>query len=58
MVSQVLATYLFNNPAIVANRSVLDLGSGTGLVGLVAAYLNARHVYLSDQASVSSFISL
>ena len=56
--SQVLANYLFNNPAIVANRSVLDLGSGTGLVGLVAAYLNARHVYLSDQASVSSFISL
>ncbi|PAV21111.1 S-adenosyl-L-methionine-dependent methyltransferase [Pyrrhoderma noxium] len=47
---QVLANYLFNNPAIVANRSVLDLGSGTGLVGLVAAYLNARHVYLSDQA--------
>ncbi|EIM88167.1 uncharacterized protein STEHIDRAFT_95156 [Stereum hirsutum FP-91666 SS1] len=32
-----------------ANINVLELGSGTGLVGLVAALLGAKHVWITDQ---------
>ena len=54
---QVLADYLIYSDLLHSKPilSVLDLGSGTGLVGLVAARLLARsspsaHVHISDQA--------
>ncbi len=38
----VLAQYLHHHPELVAGRRVLDLGAGSGLVGIVAARLGAR----------------
>ncbi|KAI5124778.1 hypothetical protein M0805_005412 [Coniferiporia weirii] len=47
---EVLASYLVRRgSAAIAHRSVLELGSGTGLVGLVAASLGAT-VAITDQA--------
>ena len=34
---QALARYLIDNPALVAGRRVLDLGSGSGLAAVAAA---------------------
>ncbi|KAI0308865.1 putative methyltransferase-domain-containing protein [Amylostereum chailletii] len=49
---QVLATYLARRPDPALHRkSVLELGSGTGLVGLVAAAKGAR-VCITDQAQL------
>lgn len=50
--TQVLARYLVTTKAAaLANATVIELGSGTGLVGLLAAHLGAR-VWLTDQAFV------
>ncbi|KAJ7937345.1 putative methyltransferase-domain-containing protein [Mycena leptocephala] len=47
---EVLAQYLVNRgPNSLEGKQVLELGSGTGLVGLVAAMLGGT-VYLTDQA--------
>ncbi|ESK93785.1 hypothetical protein Moror_1065 [Moniliophthora roreri MCA 2997] len=49
--AQILSSYLFRKgPAYLRGRNVLELGSGTGLVGLIAAMLDARHVWVTDQA--------
>ena len=40
---------------LLEGRSVLDLGSGTGAVGLSAAAFGARHVVLSDMDSKATF---
>ena len=45
---QALARYILDNPAIVAGKRVLDIGSGSGLVGIAAAKAGARSVLAAD----------
>lgn len=45
---QALARYLLDHPDAVAGRSVLDLGSGSGLVAIAAAKAGARAVEAAD----------
>ncbi|KAL0580787.1 Protein-lysine N-methyltransferase efm6 [Marasmius crinis-equi] len=47
---QILSSYLVRKgPAYLQGKNVLELGSGTGLVGLIAAMLNPAHVWITDQ---------
>jgi len=49
---QVLSDYLVHRGShYLQDRQVLELGSGTGLVGLVAAKLGAPKVIITDQLS-------
>jgi predicted nicotinamide N-methyase len=43
-----LASYLRDRPELVAGRRVLDLGSGSGLVGIVAAQVGGASVVAVD----------
>jgi len=43
-----LARYVLDHPETIAGRSVLDLGSGSGLVGIAAAKAGAREVMAVD----------
>lgn len=45
---QALARYLLDHPHVVADRSVLDFASGSGLVAIAAAKAGARQVEASD----------
>ena len=45
---QALARYVLDNPDVVAGRTVLDLGAGSGLVAVAAAMAGARTVVASD----------
>jgi predicted nicotinamide N-methyase len=45
---QALARYVLDVPDTVAGRSVLDLGSGSGLVAVAAALAGARQVVASE----------
>jgi predicted nicotinamide N-methyase len=45
---QALARYVLDNPAIVRGKRVLDIGSGSGLVGLAAAKAGAADVLAAD----------
>ena len=45
---QALARYVLDSPTVVAGRSVLDLGSGSGLVAVAAALAGARQVVASE----------
>ncbi|GLC46923.1 hypothetical protein PLESTB_001897200 [Pleodorina starrii] len=42
--------------SLVSGRTCLELGSGTGVVGLTAAKLGATHVYLSDLPHLVPYI--
>jgi predicted nicotinamide N-methyase len=44
----VLARYLLDRPESVAGRHVLDLGAGSGIVGIAAAKAGAAKVYAAD----------
>ena len=46
----VLAWYLWLNQDLLQNKTVLELGSGTALPGLLCAKFGASKVYLSDDA--------
>ncbi len=43
-----LARYVLDNPAVVAGLRVLDLGAGSGLVGIAAAKAGARAVVAAE----------
>lgn len=43
-----LARYLINHPEVVAGKSVLDVGSGSGVAGIAAARAGAKHVVACD----------
>ena len=45
---QALARYVLDHPEVVAGRTVLDLGAGSGLVAVAAALAGARSVVASD----------
>ncbi len=45
---QALARYVLDNPALVAGRTVLDLGAGSGLVAIAAARAGAARVIAND----------
>lgn len=45
---QALARYVLDHPGVVAGRSVLDLGAGSGLVAVAALLAGARSVTASD----------
>lgn len=44
----VLARHILNHPQTVAGRRVLDLGAGSGLVGIAAAKAGAREVIAAE----------
>ncbi len=46
--SVILAKYLETLPHLVADRTVLELGAGTGVAGIAAGLLGARSVLLTD----------
>ena len=43
-----ICSWLTKHPEVLQNRSVLELGSGLGLCGLVATKLSPISVYLTD----------
>lgn len=43
-----MCEFLKRNPELVKGKRILELGSGTGIVGLYAAKLGAEHVTLTD----------
>jgi predicted nicotinamide N-methyase len=45
---QALARYILDNREIVRGKRVLDIGSGSGLVGLAASRAGAAHVLAAD----------
>ncbi|KAF8916809.1 putative methyltransferase-domain-containing protein [Mucidula mucida] len=48
---QILSNYLvLKGSDYVRDKTILELGSGTGLVGIVAALLGAKDVWITDQA--------
>jgi predicted nicotinamide N-methyase len=45
---QALARYILDNPALLRGKTVLDIGSGSGLVALAAAKAGAAQVLAAD----------
>ena len=46
--SLVLSNFLCDNPSLVVGKRIIELGAGTGAVGLVCAQLGAASVTLTD----------
>ncbi len=45
---QALARFIIDTPSIVAGKRVLDVGAGSGLVGLAALWASAAHVTANE----------
>ena len=45
---QVLAAYILQHPALVKDKTVVDFGSGSGIVAIAAALAGAKKVYACD----------
>ncbi len=45
---QALSRYILDNPAVVSGKSVLDFGSGSGLIGIAAAKSGGNPVLCAD----------
>ena len=45
---QALARYLLDNPSLTAGKSVLDLGTGSGLTAIASGLCGAHHVLAAD----------
>ena len=45
---QALARFILDNPSLVAGRSILDLGTGSGLQAIAAAKAGARQILAAD----------
>ena len=45
---RVMATYILNHPELVAKKTVLDFGSGSGVTGIAAARAKAASVIVND----------
>lgn len=45
---QVLAAYIMNNPELVIGRTVVDMGTGSGVVAIAAALAGAKKVIACD----------
>jgi predicted nicotinamide N-methyase len=54
--ASILADYIQNNSHLVRNKSVLELGSGPGVPGLVCSAVGASQVVLSDQKNLCSLM--
>lgn len=50
---QALARYLLDNPALVAGKSVIDLGTGSGLTAIAAKRAGAANVLAADIDALS-----
>jgi methylase of polypeptide subunit release factors len=46
--SRYFAQFLFQNPKLFLDKTVVDVGSGSGILGVVCAIQGARRVVLSD----------
>lgn len=52
---KILSNYIVKRGlASLQDKTILELGSGTGLVGLVAGKLGVQNVWITDQARVFS----
>lgn len=45
-------------PEYLANKNIIELGSGTGLVGLAIGAFPSSHTWITDQASVGFHFTL
>src|ERR1700735_756687 len=45
---QALARYILDHPTLIADKRVLDIGSGSGLVGIAASRVGAANVLAAD----------
>ena len=52
----VLSKYLETIKHVIKNKTVLEVGAGTGAVGVCAAVLEARHVLITDQDNLVEFM--
>jgi predicted nicotinamide N-methyase len=52
-----LCNHLIENAELIHAKSVLELGAGTGVVGITCAYLGARSVFITDLPECISICS-